>query len=235
MPADPAAGTVATRMPDPEIIELDDMPSNPVTVTKNQSRLNTFFRRKKETEFVMPEKDAEILKKVKSRAYLLDRGFRICCCNIGIDPIVGLIPVVGDFIGIFLSLITVRMTLAAGLPPSLIYQMYFNVVIDGILGFIPLLGDIADYFYKCNTRNAQLLEKYLIERGRDYTLFHQGKIPAAEFHKRYPEFANSHKENKKNKKHGRSEEEMAKRRSVVVLDQNSKDYGLDYNETPRNT
>jgi hypothetical protein len=256
MAGNSAAGTVATRFPNPEIIELDDFHGPDVTVQKKPSRIHNFFHRKKATEFVMPEKDADVLRKVKSRAYLLDRGFKICCCNIGIDPIIGLIPIIGDAAGVLLSLMTVNMASAAGLPSSLLMQMYFNVAIDGLLGFIPLLGDIADYFYRCNTRNAILLETYLVQRGKDYTLVHHGQLPAAEFHQRYPEFAASHLETKP-KKHGgaggvgpstagrvtgaggRSDNMVeqggaGKRSSVVILDQTAQNYGLDYNEIPRN-
>ncbi len=42
--------------------------------------------------------------------------------------------------------------------------MYLNVVIDILIGLTPVLGDIADTFWRCNTKNANLLEKVLIER-----------------------------------------------------------------------
>lgn len=40
-----------------------------------------------------------------------------------------------------------------------------NIVIDFVIGLVPFVGDLADAAYKCNTRNAVLLEKYLRERG----------------------------------------------------------------------
>lgn len=52
-----------------------------------------------------------------------------------------------------------------GLPPSLHMKMLLNVVIDFLIGLVPFLGDIADAVYKCNTRNAVLLEKHLREKG----------------------------------------------------------------------
>ena len=53
-----------------------------------------------------------------------------------------------------------------GLPGSVVSQMYINAFIDFAIGFIPFLGDIADALYKCNTRNAILLEKELRKRGK---------------------------------------------------------------------
>jgi hypothetical protein len=43
--------------------------------------------------------------------------------------------------------------------------MYTNLMIDFGVGLIPLLGDFADAWFKCNTRNNVLLERYLRERG----------------------------------------------------------------------
>src|SRR5208282_6770384 len=43
--------------------------------------------------------------------------------------------------------------------------MYANLMIDFGVGLIPLLGDFADAWFKCNTRNNILLERYLRERG----------------------------------------------------------------------
>lgn len=52
-----------------------------------------------------------------------------------------------------------------GLPTTIKSQMQFNIVIDFVIGLIPFLGDVADALYKCNTRNAVLLEKHLRKQG----------------------------------------------------------------------
>lgn len=52
-----------------------------------------------------------------------------------------------------------------GLPARLRYSMLVNVIIDFIIGLVPFIGDLADAVYKCNTRNAVLLEKHLREKG----------------------------------------------------------------------
>ena len=54
-----------------------------------------------------------------------------------------------------------------GLPTSLQLQMVFNVFFDFVVGLIPFLGDLLDALYKCNTRNAVLLESYLKEKGQN--------------------------------------------------------------------
>lgn len=52
-----------------------------------------------------------------------------------------------------------------GLPPRLRMMMMINVIIDFIIGLVPFVGDVADAVYKCNTRNAVILEKHLREKG----------------------------------------------------------------------
>lgn len=52
-----------------------------------------------------------------------------------------------------------------GLPPRLQMMMLLNVAIDFVIGLVPFIGDIADALYKCNTRNAIILEKYLRQAG----------------------------------------------------------------------
>lgn len=43
--------------------------------------------------------------------------------------------------------------------------MMINVLIDFVIGLVPFIGDVADAVYKCNTRNAVILEKHLREKG----------------------------------------------------------------------
>lgn len=47
----------------------------------------------------------------------------------------------------------------------MILQMCVNIFIDFVVGLIPFLGDLADVFFKCNTKNAILLEKVLTARA----------------------------------------------------------------------
>lgn len=52
-----------------------------------------------------------------------------------------------------------------GLPSRLRMMMLINVIIDFVIGLVPFIGDIADAVYKCNSRNAVILEKHLREKG----------------------------------------------------------------------
>lgn len=57
-------------------------------------------------------------------------------------------------------------TIEGGIPGSLYMHMLMNVAIDFVVGLVPFIGDLADALYKCNTKNAVLLERYLKEKGK---------------------------------------------------------------------
>jgi hypothetical protein len=56
-------------------------------------------------------------------------------------------------------------TVDGGLDQGTLSKMYTNIALDFIIGLVPFLGDIADALYRCNTKNAILLEETLRKRG----------------------------------------------------------------------
>ncbi|KAL0091207.1 hypothetical protein F4703DRAFT_1837820 [Phycomyces blakesleeanus] len=139
----------------------------PKPVQQEQQSRKWWTSRVPKPESILSTKEQNILKKVKSRAYFLDRGISCCCIQIGFDGLVGFVPVIGDFIGLVLAFQLVEMCMRAGLPKSILSQMMFNIGIDFAIGLVPIVGDILDIFYKCNTRNAILLERYLLQRRQE--------------------------------------------------------------------
>ncbi|KAI9023721.1 hypothetical protein CLU79DRAFT_747882 [Phycomyces nitens] len=139
----------------------------PKPVQQEQPSRKWWTSRAPKPESILSTKEQNILKKVKSRAYFLDRGISCCCMQIGFDGLVGFVPVIGDFIGLVLAFQLVEMCMRAGLPKSILSQMMFNIGIDFAIGLVPIVGDILDIFYKCNTRNAILLERYLLQRRQE--------------------------------------------------------------------
>ncbi len=85
-------------------------------------------------------------------------GFRV-----GIESLVGLLPVGGDFIGILLSTYIVLQAIQFKLPTAILVRMLFNIILDGTVGSIPILGDLFDTTWKANTKNVNLLEAHLRE------------------------------------------------------------------------
>ena len=83
--------------------------------------------------------------------------------KIGLEPIIGLVPIAGDVVGFLLSTIIVLEGIKLGAPASLITRMVGITIFDVLIGLVPVLGDLFDFAYKANRRNAQLLTQHLDE------------------------------------------------------------------------
>ena len=81
--------------------------------------------------------------------------------NIGLEAVIGLIPVIGDAAGLILSSYVLIEAQRLGVSKRIKTKMIINMLIDFVGGLVPLFGDIFDAFFKANTRNTRLLKKYL--------------------------------------------------------------------------
>jgi hypothetical protein len=77
--------------------------------------------------------------------------------RIGIDPILGLLPVFGDSISALCSAVIIYECARIGTPKRYLLLMLGNILIDAFIGAIPFLGDIFDFAFQANQRNIQLL------------------------------------------------------------------------------
>ncbi|MGQ7846075.1 DUF4112 domain-containing protein [Granulosicoccus sp. 3-233] len=82
----------------------------------------------------------------------LPGGFRI-----GIDGLIGLIPGVGDAIGLLVSSYLIGKAATLGASRLVLVRMIGNVLLETALGSIPVLGDVFDFVFKANNRNMKLL------------------------------------------------------------------------------
>jgi hypothetical protein len=98
-------------------------------------------------------------------ADLLDRHFTIpgTSIRIGLDPIFGLIPGVGDTIASLTGTFILFLAAQAQLPKIVLVRMSLNIAINGMIGAIPVLGDLFSIWFKSNVRNVELLERYAVE------------------------------------------------------------------------
>lgn len=103
------------------------------------------------------------LGRIRKWSRLMDTAFRIpgTPFRIGWDPIIGLLPGVGDLIDTAFSAYLLFLASQFGLPKNVLGWMVFNIGLEAIVGSIPLIGDVFDAFYKSNIRNLALLEKHL--------------------------------------------------------------------------
>jgi len=107
--------------------------------------------------------DAPIDAHLERIEMFMDRAIRVPGTNLrfGLDPIIGFFfPVVGDWVGTFVSAYIVLASIRHGLPKSTITRMVFNVAVDFLLGSVPIIGDAVDFAWKSNTKNLRLLNKY---------------------------------------------------------------------------
>ncbi|MBC7744089.1 MAG: DUF4112 domain-containing protein [Flavobacterium sp.] len=95
----------------------------------------------------------------------MDEQFRIPGTNFrfGLDPIINLIPVLGDISGFAVSATLVATMAKHGASGKILALMILNIVLDSTIGAIPLIGQIFDFTFKANTRNIKLLKAHYIE------------------------------------------------------------------------
>lgn len=81
--------------------------------------------------------------------------------RVGLDTLVGLVPVVGDIVGALLGTWLVWEARNLGLSKFRIARMMGNVGLDALLGLVPVVGDAADLLFRSNTRNLRMLKRHL--------------------------------------------------------------------------
>ena len=94
---------------------------------------------------------------------ILERAFVIPGLNrpIGLDSIVGLIPVVGDIVTAIMGAYIVWEARNLGMSKMQLTRMAANVGIDTALGAVPFAGDVFDFFWRSNSRNLKIVRKHL--------------------------------------------------------------------------
>jgi hypothetical protein len=103
------------------------------------------------------------LQRVRTLSRLLDNAIPIpgTRFRLGLDPVLGLLPGAGDFVGAALSVYMVIEAARFGLPRKTLVQMVTNLVLDSVGGSVPVLGDLFDATWKANSRNLALLEAHV--------------------------------------------------------------------------
>ena len=95
-------------------------------------------------------------------ARIFDSAFRIPGTRItfGLDPIIGLIPGIGDLSSPIFSLFIIWHAAKLRVPRVVIARMVLNALIDGLVGAIPVVGDLFDFAWKASAWNLALLERH---------------------------------------------------------------------------
>ena len=110
----------------------------------------------------------EVRQRLKRLAWLLDSSIPIpgTRLSIGIDALIGLVPFLGDLVGVLLSSSILVEAARIGVSRSVLARMALNVAVEGLAGLVPLAGDVFDAAWKANQRNVRLLDQWLDQPRR---------------------------------------------------------------------
>jgi len=113
-------------------------------------------------------KDRRNLEVLRRWARIFDSQFRVPGTNFrfGIDPIIGLVPGVGDLASPILSMFMVWHGARLGVPKIVLARMVLNALIDAAAGVVPVFGDLFDFGWKATAWNLALLERHAMPGQR---------------------------------------------------------------------
>jgi hypothetical protein len=103
---------------------------------------------------------ARRLARLRRIAWLMDRSIPVGRFRIGLDPIIGLVPGIGDWLGAAISTWVIYEAIRLGVPIPVLARMGLNVVVEAVVGAVPVLGDLFDATWQANMRNLRLVERH---------------------------------------------------------------------------
>lgn len=83
--------------------------------------------------------------------------------KVGLDAIIGMVPVIGDLVSAGIGLYLVFEARELGASRWLQARMVGNLLLDFLVGIVPVLGDFFDVMFRAHARNLKLLQKELGE------------------------------------------------------------------------
>lgn len=106
---------------------------------------------------------AAVRRRVEAVERLLEGLYVVPGINrrVGLDAILGLVPVVGDVLAGAMGMWLVWEARNLGMGRMALFGMTARVGFDTLLGMVPVVGDAADFFYRSNTRNLKRIRKHL--------------------------------------------------------------------------
>jgi len=103
------------------------------------------------------------LQRLRDLSHLLDDSIRVPGTEfrVGLEPLIGLLPVVGDAVGLAISTYVFAVAARSGVPRATLGRVAFVLWIDAVGGAVPVVGDLFDAYWKANLRVADLLDARL--------------------------------------------------------------------------
>jgi hypothetical protein len=106
---------------------------------------------------IPPGVDEAALHRMEAVAHALDESVRIPGTNarVGLDPILGAVPVAGDLVSGAVSLYIVAESARLGVSRATLLRMIATISVDVVGGSVPYVGTLFDSFWKANVRNVE--------------------------------------------------------------------------------
>jgi hypothetical protein len=122
---------------------------------------------------------ASVRRRLEAMETLLERAFVIPGINrpVGVDAIVGLVPVLGDVVTTAMGAWLVWEARNLGMSKWHVARMAGNVGVDTLVGMVPFLGDVVDFFFRSNTRNIRIIKRWL-DKNHPQTKLVEGEVVA---------------------------------------------------------
>lgn len=100
---------------------------------------------------------------------MLDTAVRVpgTSVYIGLDPLIGLIPGIGDALANLIGMVILGIATRLRLPRIVLVRMSLNLLINGIVGAVPLAGDVFSVWFRSHARNAALLREAALRPDRE--------------------------------------------------------------------
>lgn len=105
------------------------------------------------------ERKYRIVREMERLSYIMDASIGIpgTKFRFGLDSLIGLVPAIGDFAGVGISVYILMRARELGLPKRTLLKMIGNIAADGLLGTVPVAGDLFDAAFRANQRNVKLV------------------------------------------------------------------------------
>ena len=84
----------------------------------------------------------------------------------GLNPLIDLVPVLGDVSAAFISVSVLIYAVSRGLPKILLARMALNILINELIGVVPVLGSVFAFWFRANKRNYDLLQRHIERPNR---------------------------------------------------------------------
>ena len=106
---------------------------------------------------------ADVRRRMEAMERLLERSLTVPGTKlaVGLDSVIGLIPVVGDAIAAALGAYLLWEARNLGLPKWKLWRMAGNIAFDAAVGAVPLAGDVFDFAFRSNSRNLKIVKRHL--------------------------------------------------------------------------